>query len=185
MITSTQLSPGLTISVDGAIYRVESVVKVTAPKGTPFVKAKLKDLTTFEVIEKNFKTNQKIHDVSLVEQELEFLYQENKDFLFLDIHSLEKIMIASKVVGDHAHFLKEGTRVHASFYKDEVFAIELPQFLELMVAKTENPKGNVPASNATKIAVLESGARVDVPPFIESGDIIKVDTRTAEYIQRV
>jgi elongation factor P len=87
-------------------------------------------------------------------------------------------------VGDKTNYLKEGTNVTASFYGDTVFSIELPQFLELMVAKTEK-EDEVPLSNSNKIAVLETGAKIEVPSFIEVGDIIKVDTKSNEYIQRV
>ena len=186
MITTTQLVPGMTISVDGKIYRVESCVKVTVAKGTPFLKTKLKNLTTEEVIEKNFKVGQSIQDVALTERKLEFLYLEGKDYLFLDVGDLEQILIPADVISDKINFLKEGTELKAIFYGDTIFSVELHQFLELMVVKTEAPEVQaVAGSNSVKKAVLETGAEVDVPLFVESGDIIKVDTQTRDYIQRV
>lgn len=182
MVQSNQLSPGLTISLNSKLYRVESSVKVTVPKGTPFIKTKLRDLSSNDLIEKNFKLNQPIKDVSLLERRFEFLYLEGKDYLFLDIGNLEQVLVPSVVVGDRVNYLKEGVEIKASLYGDTVFAVELPQFLELMVSKTESSGG---AANANKVAVLETGAKVEVPPFIESGDIIKVDTKSEEYIQRV
>ena len=182
MVQSNQVSPGMTISVNNKLYRVESSVKVTVPKGTPFIKTKLRDLSTNDLVEKNFKLNQPIKDVSLVERRLEYLYLEGKDYLFLDIGNLEQVLVPAPVVGDKVNYLREGVELKASLYGDAVFAVELPQFLEIMVAKTENEGG---ASNATKMAILETGAKVEVPPFIEAGDIIKVDTKTDEYIQRV
>lgn len=182
MVQSNQISPGMTISLNGKLYRVESSVKVTVPKGTPFIKTKLRDVVDNELIEKNFKLNQPIKDVSLLERRLEFLYLEGKDYLFLDITNLEQILVPSPVVGNRVNYLKEGVEVKASLYGDTVFAIELPQFLELMVSKTENEGSS---ASAAKVAILETGAKVEVPPFIESGDIIKVDTKTDEYIQRV
>ncbi|MCI0381982.1 MAG: elongation factor P [Chlamydiae bacterium] len=183
--TSNHLAPGMTISSDGKIYRIESVVKVTAPKGAPFIKTKLKDLMSDEIIEKNFKEGQAIQEVSLVEKDLEYLYLEKKDYLFLDIGNLEQILIPHEVIGDKVNYLKEGTLIKAKSYGDQIFAIELPQFLELMVVKTESSEVSTHVANATKIAILETGARIKVPLFIESGDIVKVDTITDEYIQRV
>jgi len=185
MTTSNQLAPGMTLSVDGKIYRVESCVKVTVAKGVPFIKTKLKNLLSDEVVEKNFKPNQAIQDVALAERKLEYLYLEGKDYLFLDVGNLEQVLVPTQIIGDKVNYLKEGIEIKAVFYGDAIFSVELPQFLELMVVKTEEGETAVHVANATKIAILETGAKVDVPMFIESGDIIKVDTQTNEYIQRV
>jgi len=185
MATSNNIAPGMTISISGKLYRVESSVKVTVPKGTPFIKTKLRDVTSNEVIEKNFKLNQAITDVSMLERKLEFLYLEGKDYLFLDVGNLEQVLIPAHVIGNKMHYLKEGVDLKASFYGDTIFAVELPQFLELMVIKTENVEHASSEANGTKLATVETGAKIEVPPFIEVGDIIKVDTKTDEYIQRV
>jgi elongation factor P len=184
MATSNQLNPGMTISIGNKLYRVESSVKVTVPKGTPFIKARLKDLTSNDIVEKNFKLNQPIKDVSLAERRLEFLYPEGEGYLFLDIVNLEQVHVPSPVVSSKVNFLKEGVELKAFFYGETIFAVELPQFLELMVAKTLTDEDS-DLANGAKIAVLETGAKIEVPPFIETGDIIKVDTKTDEYIQRV
>ncbi len=185
MTTSNQISPGMMLSVDGKIYRVESSVKVTVAKGVPFIKTKLKNLTTEEVVEKNFKLNQPVQEVSLNERKLEYLYLEGKDYLFLDVGNLEQILIPSNIIGDKVNYLKEGTELKALFYGESIFSIELPQFLELMVVKTESLEANAHVSNANKLAILETGAKVEVPMFVETGDIVKIDTHTNEYIQRV
>ena len=185
MTTSNQLAPGMTLSLDGKIYRVESCVKVTVSKGVPFFKTKLKDLLSDDVIEKNFKLNQPIQDVSLEERKLEYLYLEGKDYLFLDVGNLEQVLVPSQIIGDKINYLKEGTDLKAMFYGSTIFSVELSQFLELMVVKTEEGHSAAHVANATKVAILETGAKVEVPMFIESGDIIKVDTQTNEYIQRV
>ncbi len=185
MTTSNQISPGMTIKIGKKVYRVESSVKVTVTKGTPFVKTKLRDLMNDEVIEKNFKLDQAIEEVSLVEHPLEYLYPEGKDYLFLDIGNLEQVLVSTAVLGDAINYLKEGIQLKAMFYGDSVFSVELPQFLELMVVKTQGDESKLTMSNGTKTAVLETGAKVDVPLFIEIGDIIKVDVHENEYIQRV
>jgi elongation factor P len=184
MVASNQITPGMTVSINNKLYRVESAVKVSVPKGAPFIKTKLRDLTTNELIEKNFKLDQNVKDVALADRRLEFLYPEGKDYLFLDIGNLEQILIPSHVIGNKVNYLKEGIELKASFYGDTIFAVELPQFLEIMVAKTEGGEGGN-AANATKVAVLETGAKIEVPRFIEAGDIVKVDTQSDEYIQRV
>lgn len=185
MVLSNQMHPGMVVSINGKLFRVESTVKVTVPKGAPFIKAKMRDITTNQITEKSFKPNQNIKDVSFLERRLEFLYPEGNDYLFLDINNLDQVLVPADVIAEKVNFLKEGIDVQASFYGDTVFAVELPQFLELMVSKTEESGGRSSGANGTRIAVLETGAKIEVPPFIEVGDIIKVDTKTNEYIQRV
>ena len=181
MTTANQITPGMTLNLDGKIYRVESSVKVTVAKGTPFIKTKLRNLVNDEVVEKNFKLDQSIQEVSLVERTLEFLYPEGKEYLFLDVGNLEQVLVPSPVLAEKIHYLKEGIQVRAMFYGEAIFGVELPQFLEIMVVKTENST----AGATVKKAVLETGAKIDVPLFIESGDVVKVDTQVNEYIQRV
>ncbi len=185
MVTSNQLAPGMVVSVEEKLFRVESVVKVTVPKGQPFIKTKLRNLTTDKAVEKNFKVGQEVKDVSLQERRLEYLYLEGRSYLFLDINNLEQVFVSPDVIGDKINFLKEGVEIQASFYGDTIFSVELPQFLELMVAKSEPAEEGSSLTNTTKEAILETGAVIIVPPFIEPGDVIKVDTRTREYIQRV
>lgn len=185
MITGNQISPGVILSIDDKMYKVESCVKVSVAKDNPFVKVKLKDLLTEEVLEKNFKLNQTVQDVAPIERSLEYLYLEKENYLFLDIGSLEQILVPSQIIGSKVNYLKEGTSLKAVFYGNAVFSIELPQFLELVVSKTEEMESALKMTNSTKTALLETGAKIEVPVFIESGDIIKIDTQTNEYIQRV
>lgn len=181
MTTANHITPGMTINIDGKIFRVESSVKVTVAKGTPFLKTKLRNLVDDTMSEKSFKLDQPIKEVSLAERTLEFLYPEGNQYLFLDVGNLEQVLVVSQILSDKIHYLKEGIQVKAMFYGDSIFGVELPQFLEIMVVKTENV---IPGAT-TKKGVLETGAKIDVPLFIESGDVIKVDTQTNEYIQRV
>lgn len=185
MVASQNAVPGTILSVSDKLFRVESSVKVTVPKGQPFIKMKLRNLSTDKVMEKNFKVGQDIKDVSLDERKLEFLYLEGKDYLFLDVGNLDKVLVSSEVIGDKVQFLKEGIEIQATFYGDTIFSVELPQFLELMISKTEPAAEGGSMANTTKKAILETGAEINVPRFIEVGDVIKVDTRTREYVQRV
>ena len=185
MAISNQITPGMTIKLKNKVFRVEASVKVTAAKATPFIKTKLRDLITDEIIEKNFKLNQPIEEVSLVEHELEYLYQEGKRYLFLDIGTLEHVFVSRDVLKEAVEFLKEGTKLKSMFYGDSIFSVELPQFLELMIIKTDESGKKMGLSNATKKAELETGAKIEVPLFIEIGDVVKVDVYAKEYIQRV
>ena len=185
MISSSQIIPGMTLSIEGKIFRVESCVKVTVAKGVPFIKTKLKNLMTDEVLEKNFKTDQEVEEVKLNERQLEYLYMEGKKHLFLDIDNLEQVLVDQEIIGDGVNYLKEGIITGSLFYGDTIFSIDLPQFLELMIIKTEDLDASNAMAASNRMAVLETGARVEVPMFIESGDVIKVDTKTDEYIQRV
>jgi elongation factor P len=186
MTTANQITPGMTINLDGKIFRVESNIKVTVAKGAPFVKTKLRNLITDEVIEKSFKLDQGVQEVALAERTLEFLYPKGRDYLFLDVGTLDQVCVSSQILSEKVHYLREGIQVRAMFYGDTIFAVELPQFLEIMVVKTEGTEEGVASgSGTTKRAVLETGAKIRVPLFIESGDVIKVDTQTNEYVQRV
>jgi elongation factor P len=183
MVQSNQLTPTMTISIGGKLYRVESSVKVTVPKGQPFIKTKLRDLASGQIVEKNFKPTQEIEEAALQERRLEFLYPEGKQYLFLDINTLDQILVPSQVVGKRINYLKEGIEVKANFYGGQIFSMDLPQYLELMVVAVSGESGRTTTSS--RIAELETGAKVEVPPFIEVGDIIKVDSKNEEYIQRV
>lgn len=186
MVTSQQIVPGMTLSLEGKLYRVESSVKVTLAKGQPFIKTKLTNLANEKMVEKNFKVGQELNEVSLTERNLEFLYLEGKSYLFLDIGNLDQVLVPGDIVGSKANFLKEGVVVGATFYGETVFSVDLPQFLELMISKSDPAdEGAHAVAGATKAAVLETGAPVEVPSFIEAGDVIKVDTRSSEFIQRV
>ncbi len=184
MVASNNIVPGMILSINDKFYRVESSLKVAVPKGASFIKTKLRNLSTEEVTEKNFKLDQTVKDVSLAERRLEFLYMEGKDYLFLDIGNLEQVAVSAAIIGDKINYLREGVELKAAMYGDSIFSVELLPFLELMVAKIETTqaRGAVPAK---RIAILETGAHIEVPLFIEVGDIIKVDTKTNEYIQRV
>jgi len=186
MVKSNQIAPGMVLSIGGKLFRVESSVKVTVSKGAPFIKTKLKNLKTGATVEKNFKLDQSVDDVAFAERNLEYLYMENKDYVFLDIENLKQVVVSADVVGSKMNFLKEGVQLQGRVYGETIFSLELPQFLELMVVKIDGDESQkVPVSNATRIATLETGAKLVVPPFIEVGDIIKVDTINAEYVQRV
>jgi len=185
MTKATQIAPGMTLNIDGSVCRVESAVTVTVARGVPFVKTKLKNLITEELHEKSFKLDAEVEEVKLSERMIEYLYIEGSNHFFLDIDELDQVNVDASIIGDKVNFLKEGIQLKAMFYGDRIFSVELPLYLELVAVKTEDHKGRANLSNSTKIAVLETGAKIEVPLFIEAGDVIKVDTENNEFVQRV
>jgi elongation factor P len=185
MVLASQLTSGMTIMMAKKPYRVESVVKVTAQKANPFVKVKLRHLVSQEIVEKNFRPTQELEEVSLEEHRLEYLYPEDGGHVFLDIGTLEVMNVPGEVIGSKVHYLKEGIEVKGSCFGPTIFSVDLPQFLELMVSSIETGEETGRQGGGARVAVLETGAKLEVPPFIDVGDIIKVDTRLEEYIQRV
>lgn len=187
MVASSQLSPGMVIRMGRDLMRVESALKVTAPGAAPHMKIKLLTIPGEEMIERKLKLDQEVEEVTLKEKSLEFLYSEGGKYIFLDIDTLDQVPVESEVVAERREYLKEGVPVKANAWGSTIFSIELPQFLELMVVKTQDPtsKQKQKDPNIERIAIIETGASISVPPFIENGDVIKVDTRSSEFIQRV
>ena len=191
MTIAKQISAGMTLSIPNAngdedIFRVESQpVPVTVAKGNPLLKITLRNLFTDEIIEKKFKPDQTVQEVSQVDRTLEFLYPEGDKYLFLDIWNLSQVPVPASILGEDVHFLKEATQITAKFFGHRIFSCELPQFLELMVVKTEGGD-HASGSGATKIAHLETGKKIVVPLFIESGDMLKVETKSKDhFVQRI
>jgi elongation factor P len=182
MVVATQLLTGMTVLVDGTPYRVETVTKVATQKAAPFIKVKLRQLVSGESVERNFKPTQAIEEVSLEEHQLEYLYKEATHHVFLDIGSLNLIKVDDRVVGKKIHYLKEGIEAKGYGTSGMILSLDLPQFLELMVAGVGSQSGK---EGSVRIATLETGAKLEVPQFVDVGDVIKVDTKLEEYIQRV
>ncbi len=185
MVAANQLTPGLTISYGKNVYRVESCVKVSLPKGASFIKVKVRDLGTGEISEKNFKPTQEVEEVALQESRLEYLYPEDDCFIFLNVNTLDQVSVPDDIIGEKQNYLREGVEVRASSCGLTVLGVDLPQFLELTVSSVEGATGPNKISSGVRLARLETGAVLEVPPFIEPGDVIKVDTQSKEYIQRV
>jgi elongation factor P len=184
MVLASQLSVGATIKIAKDPYRVESVVKVDGQKSNAFIKCKLRHLLTADSLEKNFKINQEVDEVALEERKLEYLYPEGKGYVFLELGTLNLVTVEGPIVGKKGQYLKEGTEVKGLGFGTSIFSVELPQFLELMVVSVSTNEGSGKQSGA-RIAKLESGAKVEVLPFIDVGDVIKVDTKSDEFIQRM
>ena len=185
MVLSSQLSVGMFISTKDGLYKVVSVSKVSGNKGDTFIKVALQAAGSDVVVERNFKAGQEVKEAQFEPRNLEYLYLEGDEYLFLDLGNYDKIYIPKEIMKENAKFLKAGVTVSALVHEGIVFSMELPHFLELLVSKTDFPGDSLSLSGGAKKALLETGVEVLVPPFVEIGDVIKVDTRTCEYIQRV
>ncbi len=185
MATTSDFRNGLTILLDGEIWTIVEFLHVNPGKGTAFVRTKLKNLKTGRVIDRTFRSGEKVEDVRIERKTMQYLYQSEGQYVFMDTETYEQVPISEEMLGDKRLFLKEGQEVEVLFHGETPVGVELPFFVELAVAKTEPGVRGDTASGGSKPATLETGAVIQVPLFINEGDVLKVDTRTGEYIERV
>lgn len=185
MISAGDFRNGLTFEFDGNVYQVVEFQHVKPGKGAAFVRTKMKNVITGGVVERSFNPTEKVEKAHIERKEMEYLYEDSGLFYFMDPETYEQEPLSADQLGDALKFVKENMAVTILSYKGNVFAVEPPNFVELEVTATEpGVKGNT-ASNVTKPATVETGATINVPMFINEGDVIKIDTRTSEYMSRV
>ncbi len=186
MINTNNFHTGLTIDIEEGICTVIEFLHVKPGKGSAFVRTKLRNIETGAVFEKTFRAGEKVKKAHLDEREMEFLYQSEDQFYFMDRETFEQTAINAVDLGEEIiKFLKENLALKVKYYQGRAVTIELPTFVELEVTQTDpGVKGNT-VSGGTKPAQLETGAEINVPLFINEGDIVKVDTRSGEYMERV
>ncbi len=184
MISAGDFRNGITFEFEGNVYQVVEFQHVKPGKGAAFVRTKMKNVITGGVVERSFNPTEKVPKAHIERKEMEYLYEDGGLYYFMD-EDYEQIPLSEAELGDALKFVKENMKVMILSYKGSVFAVEPPTFVELLVTATEpGVKGNT-ATNVTKPATVETGAIVTVPAFINEGDIIKIDTRTSEYLARV
>ena len=185
MVQASDFRNGLTIEMDGQVYQVIEFQHVKPGKGSPFVRTKLKNIKNGGVVETTFRPTEKMPQAHIDKSEYQYLYREGDMYNFMDVNTYEQISLDSDTVGDALQFVKENENVKLLSHGGSVFAIEPPLFVELVITESEpGIKGNT-ATGATKPAIVETGAKVMVPLFVEQGEKIKIDTRTGEYLSRV
>ena len=185
MIKAGDFRNGKTIELENNIYQVIEFQHVKPGKGSPFVRTKLKNIITGGVVEKTFSPDDSVEEATIHRVDMQYSYEDGGLYHFLDTETWEDTIVGKDVVGDSLKFVKENEMVKVCSHKDNVFAIEPPLFVELTVTNTEPGfKGNT-AQGATKPAVVETGAEIKVPLFVNEGDVVKIDTRTEEYLSRV
>ena len=184
MISTNDLKNGITIEVDGAIFVVLNTEHVKPGKGAAIVKAKLKNLRTGAIFEQTFNAGIKVATARIEKQLMQYLYNMNDVYYFMNMDSYEQLELAKASVGDDANFLKENLEVYITSYEGEVLGLQLPDKVELVVTHTEPAvKGNT-TNNALKDAEVETGMNVRVPLFIEEGETIIVSTSDGKYVSR-
>lgn len=175
---------GLKIEWEGKPYEILEFQHLKVAQSQATVRTKLKDLITGKVLEVNFRSGERFEKPELEEKEVQYLYKEGSNFVFMDLEDYDQIYLNQKEVGEAIKFLKENLTVSILFYKGKVIGIELPKVVELKVVETEPGFKGDTVGSATKPAKLETGIVVQVPLFINEGDIIRIDTRTGEYVER-
>ena len=184
MISAGDFKNGLTFDLDGDVMQIVEFQHVKPRKRAAFVRTTIRNVITGAVTEKTFNPTEKFPEAYIERREMEYLYSDDNLYYFMDTETYEQQAIDSQHLGDGFRFVKENTVVKVLSYKGVVFGVEPPNFVELQVVKTDPGfKGNT-ATNATKPATLETGAEIKVPLFIDEGEVIRVDTRTGEYMQR-
>lgn len=185
MISVNDFQNGMTIVLDGTVYQIMEFQHFKMGRGGAMVRTKLRDVESGRVIEKTFRGGEKIERAHVQEREQQYLYRDGDNFIFMDMETFEQISLDSGVLGDKVNYLKENMILSVSIYEGKPIGIELPTSVELEVVDTPpGIRGNT-VSGGSKPATLETGAVVQVPLFINVGDVIQVDTRTGEYLTRV
>lgn len=185
MISVNDLRTGLTIELEGSLYTVVEFMHVKPGKGAAFVRTKLKNIESGATIERTFRAGERVNRAHIETKEMQYLYNTGDDYHFMDSETFEQVVIGSDLLEDASAFLKDNMNVHVQFYQGKPIGVELPTFVELEVTHTEPGFKGDTATGGTKPATLETGFVVQVPLFVNQGDIIRVDTRTKEYLSRV
>ncbi len=185
MISASDFRNGMTLEVDGNVVQVIEFQHVKPGKGAAFVRTKLKNIISGGVIETTFRPTEKFPAARIERKDMQYLYSDGDLFNFMDTETYEQIALNQDVVGDSLKFVKENEMCKVNSYNGNVFAIEPPLFVELTITETEPGFKGDTATGTNKPATVETGAQVAVPLFVNEGDVIKIDTRTGEYLSRV
>ena len=185
MADTTDFRNGFTMLLDGEIFSIVEFQHVKPGKGGAFVRTKLKNVKTGAVLDRTFRSGDKVEEVRVEKREMQYLYSEGDVYYFMDLETYDQIGIQKETVGKAAELLKENENAFVLTARGNAIGVELPNFVELRVAHTEPGVRGDTATGAVKPAVLETGAQVQVPLFVNEGDLLKIDTRTGEYVERV
>ena len=184
MVTAGDFRNGVTFEMDGGVYSIIEFQHVKPGKGAAFVRTKIRNVITGAVTEKTFNPSDKYPTAYIERKDMEYLYNDGDLYYFMDNESYEQMPINGSVLGDNFKFVKENMDCKVLSYKGNVFGVEPPNFVELEVTKTEPGVRGDTATNTLKPATLETGAEIRVPLFINEGEMIRIDTRTGEYMER-
>jgi len=183
--TTNDLKNGLVLNIDGQLWAVVEFQHVKPGKGGAFVRTKLRNLRNGNLLEKTFNAGIKVEQAILEKRDMQFLYKDGDDFVFMDTESYDQTTVRPAALGDAADYLIESAVAIIATYQGEIVSVEIPASVELTVTKTEPGVQGDRVSGARKPATLETGVTVQVPLFVNEGDRVKVDTRSGDYITRV
>lgn len=184
MISTNDFKTGTTIEIDNDVYTVVDFQHVKPGKGSAFVRTKLKNVRNGAVIERTFNAGEKLPKARVDRREMQYLYNDGEGYNFMDNGTYEQITVTKEGLGDAVKYLKENMNLHILLYNGQVIGVELPNTVELEVVETDPGIKGDTASGGSKPAKLETGAVVQVPFFIEVGDVLQIDTRTGNYVKR-
>jgi elongation factor P len=184
-VSTTEFRNGLKIEIDGEPYVIVEFQHVKPGKGGAFVRTKMKSLKSGNVIDRTFRSGEKVDVPELEEKTMQYLYAADKDRVLMDTSTYEQISMSEKQLGDSVNYLKENMEIKVLYFKGQPINIDIPMFVELRIARTDPGVRGDTASGGSKPATLETGAVVKVPFYLNEGDVIKVDTRTGIFIERV
>lgn len=185
MISAGDFKNGLTLEIDGNVVQIVEFQHVKPGKGAAFVRTKLKNVINGGFIERTFRPTEKFPQARIDRVDMQYLYSDGDLYNFMNVENYEQIALNQETIGDSLKFVKENEMVKICSYNGNVFAIDPPLFVELAIVETEPGFKGDTAQGATKPATVETGAQVYVPLFVSEGDVIKIDTRTGEYLSRV
>jgi elongation factor P len=184
MISSNDFRSGVTIEIDGSVWRVVEFLHVKPGKGSAFVRTKLKNVQTGNVVERTFRAGETVPQATIEKRTMQHTYKEAEQYVFMDMETFEEASLTPEQLGDRTRFLKEGMEVNILFWNDQVLEVELPTSIILEVTQTDPGVKGDTATGGSKPAIVETGAQVMVPLFISIGERIKVDTRDGSYLGR-
>ncbi len=185
MVSAGDFRNGVTLEIEGNVYQIIEFQHVKPGKGAAFVRTKLKNVINGGVVEKTFRPTEKFPQARIDRVEMQYLYADGDLYNFMNMETYDQIALGADVVGDAMKFVKENDTVKVCSYNGNVYAVEPPMFVELQITETEPGVKGDTATGATKPATVETGATVYVPLFVNQDDVIKIDTRTGEYLSRV
>ncbi len=184
MVTAGDFRNGMTFEMDGQVMQIIEFQHVKPGKGAAFVRTKIRNVITGAVIERTFNPTEKFENAYVERKDMQYLYSDDGLYYFMDMETYDQIPLNADKLGDNFKFVKENTICKIVSYKGNVFAVEPPFFVELEITDTEPGVRGDTATNVTKIATVETGATIRVPVFINTGDMVRIDTRTGEYLER-
>jgi elongation factor P len=183
-VTTNDLRNGMTLDLPDGLFAVVEFQHVKPGKGGAFVRTKLKNVRTGAVLERTFRADERVEQAIVDKREMQLLYRDGTDYVFMDISSYDQLHVSPAALGDASQYIKEGDNAVLQMYAGEIVGVDLPAAVELSVAETEPGVQGDRVSGARKPATLETGLVVQVPLFVNPGERIKVDTRSGEYITR-